>query len=154
MNRNIFLKVALAGLIVGTLDILAAMLHYFTITGKSGLGVLNFIASGVFGKVAFTGGNSMMLFGLLFHYSIALAFTFFFFWIAVNVPAVLKYKLLAGASYAIFIWLVMQLIVVPLSNTPNVPFDVATALIGLAILVFCIGIPLSFFAAKLKVSAH
>lgn len=150
MNRSIFINTVSTGLIVGTLDILAAMVHYFIKTGKNGLNVLKFVASGVFGNSAFTGGNDMMLYGLLFHYCIALTFTFFFFGIYSKIPALSKHNVLTGIGYGIFIWLIMQRIVVPLSNTPKAPFDAVNALIGASILILCIGLPLSFMAHRIK----
>ncbi|HVE60655.1 MAG TPA: hypothetical protein VNA26_02470, partial [Chitinophagaceae bacterium] len=69
-----------AGLLVGTLDILAAFLDYYISTNKNPLNVFTFIASGVFGKKAFTGGSSMIILGAVFHFIIALAFTLFFFY--------------------------------------------------------------------------
>ncbi len=47
-----------AGLIVGTLDILSAFIYYFIKTGdKNVFVVLRAVASGLFGKAAFSGGN-------------------------------------------------------------------------------------------------
>lgn len=44
-----------AGLLVGSLDITAAFLDFYISTGNGPGGVLRFIASGVFGREAFTG---------------------------------------------------------------------------------------------------
>ena len=80
MNNSVS-KIIKAGVIVGTLDILSAFIYYFIKTGKNPLNILLFIASGLFGKEAFAGGNKMMMIGLILHYFIAFAFTIFFFWI-------------------------------------------------------------------------
>jgi len=71
-------KVLLSGLLVGTLDILAAFVDVYINNGKP-LGVLNYIATGAFGKTDFTASNAGAVTGLLFHYIIAFAFTFFSF---------------------------------------------------------------------------
>ncbi len=135
-----------AGLLVGTLDISAACLYYFIKTGNGPANVLKFVASGVFGKDAFTGGNGMMAAGLLLHYGIAFAFTLFFFWLFPRVKRLSKNKILTGIGYGIFTWLVMNLIVVPLSNTAPRPFNAGNAILNAVILVICIGLPLSFRA--------
>ncbi|HYG39365.1 MAG TPA: hypothetical protein VD908_12125 [Cytophagales bacterium] len=83
--NNFLLKILKAGLLVGTLDILAAFIHYIIASGKSDpFVVLKFIASGVFGNEAFVGGNIMIVAGLILHYIIALGFTLFFFWLSLN----------------------------------------------------------------------
>lgn len=145
--NNLFLKIIKAGLLVGTLDILAAFIHYIIVSGKSNpLIVLKFIASGIFGNEAFSDGNIMIIAGLILHYIIALGFTLFFFWLFPKLNLLSKNKILTGITYGIFIWLIMNIVVVPLSHTPDQPFDVVSAFINVVILVVCIGIPLSLMA--------
>jgi hypothetical protein len=141
-------KIIRAALFVGTLDILAAFLLYFLQTGKNPVGILNFIASGIFGKAAFSRGNLMPMAGLFFHYVIALAFTVFFFMIFIKLNKILKNKLLIGIIYGVFIWVVMNTIIGPLSNIPKRSFDMINAILNILILITCMGIPLSFIVAK------
>ncbi len=141
-------KIVSAGLLVGTLDITAACIQYFIKTGNGPAGVLKFVASGLFGQKAFDGSNSMIAAGLLFHYIIAMAFTVLFFTIAPALFSLLKSKLLVGIVYGIFVWCIMNLIVVPLSSTPKFPFKPVNAAVAAAILIACIGIPLAFIARK------
>ena len=147
MNNSVS-EIIKAGVIVGTLDILSAFIYYSIKTGKNPLNILLFIASGLFGKEAFAGGNKMMMIGLILHYFIAFAFTIFFFWIFPRIKAFAKNKLLTGIVYGIFIWVVMNLAVVPLSNISSRPFDVTNAIINVLILIVCIGIPLSYLASR------
>jgi uncharacterized membrane protein YagU involved in acid resistance len=147
------------GVFVGTLDILAAFIYYFINTGeKRVLNVLKFIESGLFGKQAFAEGNKMMIAGLFLHYIIAFAFTLFFFWLYPKIHAFSKSTILTGILYGIFIWTVMNLVVLPLSNTPSQPFSLLNALINILILVACMGIPLSWMAnsfyKKVNLSMH
>ncbi|GEO08931.1 hypothetical protein [Segetibacter aerophilus] len=136
-----------AGLIVGTLDIFSACLYYYLKTGGSNpLNVLKFVASGVFGKTASTGGSTMIIAGLIFHYIIAFSFTAFFFWLFPRLKFLSKHKILTGIVYGLFAWSIMNLVVIPLSNIPNRPFNLVNSIINAAILIVCIGIPLSFMA--------
>lgn len=144
--NNLFYKIIKAGVIVGTLDILTASIYSFIKTGSSPLNILKYIASAIIGKEAFSGGNRMILLGLILHYVIAFAFTIFFFWLYPKIRAFSKNIILTGTIYGIFIWVVMNLVVVPLSNIPNRPFNYVNAIINAIILVACIGIPLSFMA--------
>lgn len=139
-----------SALLVGTLDILAACILYYLKTGTAPVPVFKFIASGVFGAKAFSAGDSMIVYGLLFHYSIAVSFTIFFFLISTLFPTLLKAKVTTGTGYGIAVWIVMNLIVVPISNTPKGEFDWIDACIGMLILVVCVGLPLSFIAAKAR----
>ena len=136
------------GLLVGTLDITAACIQSFIKTGKGPETVLRYIASGAFGQEAYTGGTGMIIWGLFFHYLIAMSFTFFFFWLAKTFPAMLKVKLLTAALYGVFMWVVTQMVVVPLSQIPTRPITATGTLAAICILIVCIAIPLSWIAGK------
>lgn len=148
MNKIFTAQVIKTGLLVGGLDILAALVRQYIKTGKSPVGVLKFIASGVFGKTAFTSGDIMIFVGFVLHFVIAMLFTLFFFWLVRKLPILLTYKVITGIVYGIFIWCVMQFMVLPLSNTTKLPFNIKDAIIAMAILVVCIGLPLAFIAGK------
>lgn len=145
--RNRSSEIFKAGLLVGTLDILSAFIYYFLKTGKKDvLNVLKYVASGLFGKGSFSGGNGIILTGLLLHYTIAFVFTLLFFWLFPKIKVFSKNKIMTGVGYGVFVWMVMNLIVVPLSNISMRPFDTVDAIINMLILIVCIGIPLSIRA--------
>lgn len=150
MSKLITSRVLLAGIIVGTLDICAAMLQFFLKTGKDPFIVLKFVASGIFGSNAMKGGSTMIAWGFLFHYIIAMSFTIFFFWLCRKLPSLLENRLLTGISYGIFTWAVMRFLVVPLSLTSKQPSTLSGTLIAMLILILCIGIPLAFMAASFR----
>jgi hypothetical protein len=137
------------GLIVGTLDIVSAFVDYYIATGKNPLAVLPYIASGAFGDSALSGGAGMMIAGLFFHYIIAYSFTIFFFWLYPRASFFSINRILTGIGYGIFIWLVMNLVVVQLSAAPHSPIPAMKPLKilkSMGILIFMIGLPLSFIA--------
>jgi hypothetical protein len=150
MSKLLTAKILLAGIIVGTLDITAAMLQFFIKTGKDPFIVPKFIASGVFGNTAMKGGADTIAWGFLFHYMIAMSFTVFFFWLCSRRPALLQNRLLTGIGYGIFTWAVMRFVVVPLSFTANQPSTLSGTFIAILILVVCIGIPLAYMAAAFR----
>ena len=140
-------KILQAGLIVGTLDILSAFIYYYIKSGRTNfLVIFKFIASGIFGKAAGEGGTDMILAGFILHYAIAFAFTIFFFWLYPKVSVMSKNRIVTAIIYGLFVWTVMNLVVVPLSNTVHRPFKIEGALINMGILIICIGVPLSFMA--------
>ena len=140
-------KILQAGLIAGTLDILSAFIYYYIKSGKTNfLVIFKFIASGIFGKDAGDGGTAMILAGLILHYAIAFSFTIFFFWLYPKVNVMSKNRIVTAIVYGLFVWAMMNLIVVPLSDTVHRPFKIEGAIINMGILIVCIGIPLSFMA--------
>ena len=141
--------ILLTGLTAGTLDILAAIINTSIALEKfAAVQVLRFIASGVFGKDAFTGGQVMVFFGLFFHYIIAFSFTTVYFLFYPRLPHIKYYKMVSGIIYGLIIWLIMNLIVVPLSQTPELQFSWQRTLQGIIILMVCVGIPISIIAGK------
>jgi hypothetical protein len=140
-------KILQAWLIAGTLDILSAFIYYYIKSGKTNfLIIFQFIASGIFGKEAGAGGPAMILAGLILHYAIAFSFTIFFFWLYPKVNVMSKNRIVTAIVYGLFVWMVMNLVVVPLSNTVHRTFNLANAFINMCILIICIGLPLSFVA--------
>jgi uncharacterized membrane protein YagU involved in acid resistance len=88
----------------------------------------------------------MIIAGLIFHYIIAFAFTLVFFWLFPKIKMARQHTVLSGILYGAFVWAVMNLVVVPLSEIGSRPFDWENALINLLILIVCMGIPLSLMA--------
>ncbi len=138
-----------AWLIAGTLDILSAFIYVYIKNGVFvPINILKFVASGLFGQAALNGGNDMAIAGLIIHYLIALTFTIIFFWLYPKIKIVQKNKVVTGIVYGLFVWIVMNLAVLPFTNIPHRTFDVNNALINIAILMLCIGQPLAFVAGS------
>lgn len=140
----------LSGLIAGTLDILAAILLYSYILHKTtAIKILQSIASGIFKKDAYTGGSQMALYGLLLHYFIALIFAWFYFTIYPYFSFIKKNTLFSGILYGIFVWIVMNLVVLPtvFPVLPEKHLDFPL-LLSILILICCIGIPIAFITKK------
>ena len=137
-----------AGLLAGTLDILAAFAQFYIKTGKNPLVILRFIASAVLGKAAFAGGNSMLAIGLLFHYIIAFCWTALFFLLYPQIIALVKNKFIAAFFYGIVIWLAMNLLILPMTKLPKPTLGVVPSITGALILIVAIGIPVALLAKK------
>lgn len=149
-NNKVPLKlILLSGLLVGSLDILAAFVNYYIATGKGPEGVLKYIASGVFGMEAFNGNTGMLGWGLLFHFLIAFSFTFFYFWVYRNLNFASAHPVVFAILYAIFMWAVTTKVVIPLSNVPKVGstgLPVWRVVKAITILIFMICLPLTIIA--------
>jgi hypothetical protein len=139
-----------SGLLSGTLDILAAILIYAVLLHKTtAVKILQSIASGIFKQDAYTGGVQMAFYGLLLHYFIALIFAYFYFKAYPYFPFLQKNFLLSGFLYGLFVWIVMNLIVLPIvfPKLPPKQFDFPL-LLSILILIFCIGLPIAFITKK------
>lgn len=137
-----------AWLIAGTMDITAACTQYYINTGKGPEGVLRYVASGLIGKSAGNGGIEIPLLGLLLHYIVALVFTLIFFWLYPRLKFMQVNKWITGLVYGMVVWVIMNRLVVPLSAAHTGPFVLKKAAIAMAILMVCIGLPISLVANK------
>jgi hypothetical protein len=140
----------LAGLLVGTLDITGASIQTYIKTGRGPGTVLRYVASGFFGKEAMTGDGSILFWGLLFHFMIALTYTFLFFMMVRLIPALLKQRVLLAVVYAFLMWAGVRFLVIPFSQITPAPLVLKNVLIAVAILLVCISTPLCLFAGKYK----
>lgn len=135
-------------LLAGSLDITAAFINAY-ISNKIMPGrVLQFIASGIFGKEAYSGGYGIMALGLLSHFLIAFACTFVFFGLYPRFQFLQKNMLLNSLLIALSAWAVTTCIIIPLSRIHPGTFNLHKSLIAIAILFICIGLPVSWFAKK------
>jgi hypothetical protein len=137
-----------ATLLAGTLDGLAAAVKYVANTGKDPMNVFRFIASGVFGPKAFVGGITMGLWGIFFHYLIATGWVVLFFVVYPRIKLLSRNKYITGLSYGIIVWVTMNLVVLPLSNVPPLVMNSESIIIGMIILMTCIGLPISIIVNR------
>ncbi len=152
MNSKIIslpVAILISGLIVGTFDAIAASVFSYGFSGASPDKVFRYVASGVFGKEALTGGMSVAAWGLFFHYIVATGWTALFYFLYPKINVLSSSKYVAGIAYGLFIWLMMNFVVVPLSNVPPsvFHFTIRTAVM-IMIHLFIIGVPISYMVNK------
>lgn len=147
-QKNQFTIIIFTSFLAGTLDIAAAFTNSYLRSGTSPLIILQYIASGILGLNAFSGGWGTAFLGLLFHYFIALIWTFIFFKVYPFLKLNPKHRIPAGLIYGIVIWLIMNLIILPLSNVRLIPFQVLQTIIGIGFLMLFIGLPISLMYHK------
>lgn len=145
--KNLLKAILFAGLIVGILDGTAASVVSYFPRGITPDRVFRFVASGVFGKDAFAGGIPMALMGLLFHFIIAYGWTTLFFLAYPKIKFLSKNKFIVGIVYGIIVLLLMDSVIVPLSNVPNAKPG-TISLQQLIIHMFIVGLPISLLANR------
>lgn len=142
--RSGALPTAIAGgLIAGTLDILYAWLFWTLKAGVSMQRILQSVASGLLGKDSFEGGLITALLGLVLHFFIAVAMAVTYFVVAGRARPLRTRPVVMGAAYGLLLYLIMNLVVVPLSHANSGSKD--PLWVGLSILVhmFLIGVPIA-----------
>jgi hypothetical protein len=137
-----------SGLIIGCLDASAASLQAYIVSGVSPDRVFAFVASGAFGKSAYEGGSVIVLIGLVFHFIIAISWTFIFYGAYPKLKVLQSNKFFVGLVYGIFIWLIMNFVVIPFSLIGLRPFNLTSASIQIIIHLFIIGVPISYLTHK------
>jgi hypothetical protein len=164
-NNGKTFTILLAGVTAGILDAMAAMISYMIkIPGVNPAKVWRFVASGALGQDALSQDLlPMAMIGLLFHFVIAFLFAVFFFFIYPRIKWIWRNLVVTGLIYGVFVWIVMNLIVVPLSRVPaksklwaitngqfhfQFPTNPKQLIIGLLIIMFCIGLPISMIVGK------
>lgn len=141
-------QICKAALIAGCLDITAACTQAWLVKSTTPGIVLQYIASGVFGKDAYTGGMGYILFGLLVHFVIAFSCTLVYFLAYPKLKLLKVHILLSSLLIAVIAWAITTRLIVPLSKITPAPFNLSKALTAMGILYVCIGLPVSYLAKQ------
>ena len=104
------------------------------------------VASGLLGPRALESGSTTVPLGLALHYFISLAISTIYVVAALRLPFLIEHPLLAGALYGIAVFLVMNVIVLPLSRRPKRPFNLKFAATQLVIHIVIVGWPIALSA--------
>lgn len=139
-------QIIIATIIAGCLDIAAACLQAYVSNGVSPDIVLKFIASGVFGKQAYSGDIKYILFGLAFHFLIVFACVVTYFFWYTRIRFLRKSIWFSSLIIAVIAWFVTTRTVIPLSKIQPPAFDLNKAIVSILILYFCVGIPIALYA--------
>ncbi len=115
--------------------------------------MFKYIASGLFGTEALSGGTLMIIWGIVFHFMIAFIFTLVLFPVYPLVTKWLKNKYIknkyiTGIFYGLLIWTIMNCIVIPFSHTVKKAVRWTQAAIAALILVATTGIPVALIAHR------
>jgi len=141
--------ILIGGLVSGVLDITAA----FVVYGAFGLGpvaLLHGIAAGIYGATRSHGGGlATAALGLLCHFLIAFAAAAVFVLASRILPILARIPLLFGPIYGIAVYFFMQFAVLPLTAIAQHPTPLKFVLIGCAIHILCVGVPIALITARL-----
>jgi hypothetical protein len=136
------------GLIAGTLDICAACLTSWLRAGVGPVRVLHSVASGLLGAAAFDGGAKTAVLGLALHFLIATGATVAFYLASRKMMFLIERPVTFGLLYGVAVYAFMNFVVLPLSNVARRPIPVSGRIIGVLIIMFCIGLPIALVVRR------
>ena len=113
--RRVMLTAVAAGLVAGATNLVAAA----AIFGGTMTHGFQMIASGLLGEQAFSQGLTAATLGALLHFAISIAAAALYLWAALRHRALTRHWLVGGVLFGVLVYLVMNLVVVPLSNAAN-----------------------------------
>lgn len=137
-----------AGLLVGLLDISFAFLYSYIKRGAYPASVLKYITEKVFGKQAFTNTTLQNITGLLIHFAIAMCWSFLFFILYLSIKIMRRNTIITGILYGLFVWVMMNMVFLPVWNNKAYVFNAESSIINAVILMIAIGLPLSLIAKQ------
>jgi hypothetical protein len=131
------LAIFVGGLIAGALDLTSAFITF-------GWGVPRAIAGGLLGRTAFQGGTGTYVLGVLLHFFIACSAAAIYYAASRRLEFMTEHAVVCGMFYGIAIFLVMNLVVLPLSALhAKGPYRLAGLIQGLLVHMIIIGLPIA-----------
>jgi hypothetical protein len=135
--------IGLAGLLAGTLDILAAFVVY-GLRGAKPLGILQSVASGLVGRTAaYGGGGKTAALGLALHFFIATSAAAVYYAASRRLDVLVKHAVFSGIAYGVAVWLFMNFVVIPLSAIGRWPTINGLAAVIVVVHMVCVGLPIA-----------
>ena len=150
-TRNSLVRpIVLGGLIIGIAD---AIIYHWLVSSVLGgyplISVYQYIASGALGNAAFDGGIATALLGLLFHFIVSFVIAGVFILSADRIPLLRRYAIPGSLLYGFGAFLVMNLIVLPLSAAPPLPPPTIPQLIVMILdHILVVGLPLGILVRR------
>jgi hypothetical protein len=134
--------ILVGGLIAGGLD---AALAFYTFGSRMPQG----IASGLLGRSSFQGGVATWMLGLAIHFFIALTMAAVYYFASRKLPFLVDHPLICGLFYGMGLYLMMNLVVVPLSAIhARGPIGRYDLIEGLLVHMFLIALPIAYSVSE------
>ena len=149
-NRNSLLRsIVLGGMIIFISQFIHQWIVITLIQKTPFILVWQYIASGALGNAAFEGGIATALLGVFFHLIISFVIAGVFILSADRIPLLRRYAFVGALLYGFGVFIVMNLIVTPLSAAPPVPAPTLPWLIEAIIEhVLIVGLPLGIIVRR------
>jgi len=153
-RHSLLRSIVVGGLIIGIAN--AIIQHWFVssvLDGHPLISVYQYLASGALGNAAFAGGIGAALLGVLFHFCVSFVVAAVFILSADRIPLLRRYAIPGALVYGFGVYLVMNLIVLPLSAAPPLPPPTTPQLIELIVVhILVIGLTLGVIVRRMPQS--
>lgn len=150
-SRGIVATTLLATAVAGTLDITDACLYWGLAKGAPPERIFQSVASGLLGKAAYQGGAGTAVLGLFLHFGIMAVMAATYVAASVRLPLLTRRPVIMGLSYGLATYVVMNFIVLPLSQVgPRGPFVLPSFVNGLMAHLVLVGLTIALIAASRK----
>jgi hypothetical protein len=137
-KESILMAILVGGLVAGTFDLTLAFISF-------GWGVPRAIAAGLLGRGALHGGTGTWILGVILHYFIAYSAAAVYCAASRKLDFLKPHFIVCGMFYGIGFFLVMNLIVLPLSGLHSAgPYQLRGLVQGLLVHMIFIGLPIGF----------
>lgn len=137
--------IALGAIVVGTLDIVFAIL-FWAPKGVAPARIFQSVAAGLYGPASFRGGTRTVVIGALLHYVIALCIVLVYWLASRRFDALTRRPILYGSAYGVLVYLVMNYVVIALSATQRSAFLLSWVVSGVLVHALLVGVPAALFA--------
>jgi hypothetical protein len=137
--------IAYGALTVGVLDITDALV-FFGVRGVPPVRIFQSIAAGLLGRASYSGGLPTAVLGAALHFFIAFVIVLTFMLGSKQIPMLRRHPVVSGLAYGVAVYLVMNLVVLPLSAVGRPTFVLPVVINGILIHMFGVGLPSSLFA--------
>lgn len=140
VNSRAFLAIGVGGLIVGVLDLIYAILVY---SPHRPILVPQTIASGLLGAKSYQAGVASAALGIILHFVISFGAATTYYLASRKLTFLTARAILFGLLYGAAVYLVMHLIVLPLSAAPHSKTRLIYAVPEFVEHWFCVGLPIA-----------
>ena len=150
-DRTSLLRLSvIGGLIIGTAD---AIIYHWLVSSVLGgyplTSVYQYIASGALGESAFAGGIATALLGVLIHFIVSFVVAGVFILSADRISLLRRYPIVGSLLYGFGVFIVMNMIVIPLSAAPPLPAPTTPQLImNILDHILVVGLPLGILVRR------
>lgn len=136
------------GLLAGTLAIVYACVFWAVRADIPPTRIFQSVAAGLLGEASFQGGASTAALGLFLHFLIACTMALAYYVAARRWPVFARRPVPLGVAYGLLLYVVMNLVVVPLSAASPGSRDPTWIALTVAVHAFLVGLPIAWFASR------
>lgn len=130
-----------AAAVVVLLDGIAGIIYFHTLLNMGPAQFMQWIASAINGPSAFAAGTSTIIEGFIIHVIVTIIMAVVYYYAYKKSSFIRRNTLLSGIIYGLGIWLVMNLLVFPLSNVPASPFVLFNGIVSIIWHIVLVGVP-------------